>query len=325
MSVSSESIEIAVNGQSISGTILTPGAKIPGILFVHGWGGSQQRDLARAKNITGLGCVCLTFDLRGHERTHEMRAKVSREQSLEDLLAAYDRLVSHPAVDSDAIAVIGSSYGGYLATILSSMRPVKWLALRVPALYWDADWEMPKQELDRDKLAHYRRSAVTAADNRALAACPTRFALKLDSDDAALPSLTAAYAVHLATEPAPDVLGCQFTAFGDGHYTTRHPGRVTRHYVVHSPGYWFVNHTGVLLNRDSVLASGGYRTLRGLPEDYDLWIRMMRAGFTRFANLGDSLVAYRDSANALHRNFRRGLGRFRLMGLKAAARLLPPF
>ncbi|MCD5974055.1 Dipeptidyl aminopeptidase/acylaminoacyl-peptidase-like protein [Pseudomonas savastanoi pv. glycinea] len=171
MSVSSESIEIAVDGQSISGTILTPGAKIPGILFVHGWGGSQQRDLARAKNITGLGCVCLTFDLRGHERTHEMRSKVSREQSLADLLAAYDRLVSHPAVDSDAIAVIGSSYGGYLATILSSMRPVKWLALRVPALYWDADWEMPKQELDRDKLAHYRRSAVTAADNRALAAC----------------------------------------------------------------------------------------------------------------------------------------------------------
>ncbi|MBC3949168.1 MULTISPECIES: alpha/beta hydrolase family protein [Pseudomonas] len=171
MSVSSESIEIAVDGQSISGTILTPGAKIPGILFVHGWGGSQQRDLARAKNITGLGCVCLTFDLRGHERTHEMRGKVSREQSLADLLAAYDRLVSHPAVDSDAIAVIGSSYGGYLATILSSMRPVKWLALRVPALYWDADWEMPKQELDRDKLAHYRRSAVTAADNRALAAC----------------------------------------------------------------------------------------------------------------------------------------------------------
>lgn len=171
MSVSSESIEIAVDGQSISGTILTPGAKIPGILFVHGWGGSQQRDLARAKNITGLGCVCLTFDLRGHERTHEMRGKVSREQSLTDLLAAYDRLVSHPAVDNEAIAVIGSSYGGYLATILSSMRPVKWLALRVPALYWDADWEMPKQELDRDKLAHYRRSAVTAADNRALAAC----------------------------------------------------------------------------------------------------------------------------------------------------------
>lgn len=171
MSVSSESLEISVDGQSISGTLLTPSAKLPGILFVHGWGGSQQRDLARAKNITGLGCVCLTFDLRGHERTHELRAVTSRADNLEDLLSAYDLLVSHPAVDSTAIAVIGSSYGGYLATILSSMRPVKWMALRVPALYWDADWNMPKQELDRDKLAHYRRSAVTAADNRALAAC----------------------------------------------------------------------------------------------------------------------------------------------------------
>ncbi|WP_122846061.1 alpha/beta hydrolase family protein [Pseudomonas viridiflava] len=171
MSVRSEIIEIKVGSQSISGSIVTPCEKFPGILFVHGWGGSQQRDLARAKNITGLGCVCLTFHLRGHERTEGLRGTVSREQSLADLLAAYDRLVSHPSVDPEAIAVIGTSYGGYLATILSAMRPVKWMALRVPALYWDADWDMPKQELDRDRLAHYRRSAVTAADNRALAAC----------------------------------------------------------------------------------------------------------------------------------------------------------
>ncbi|WP_122583579.1 alpha/beta hydrolase family protein [Pseudomonas viridiflava] len=171
MSVRSEIIEIKVGSQSISGSIVTPCEKFPGILFVHGWGGSQQRDLARAKNITGLGCVCLTFDLRGHERTEGLRGTVSREQSLADLLAAYDRLVSHPSVDPEAIAVVGTSYGGYLATILSAMRPIKWMALRVPALYWDADWDMPKQELDRDRLAHYRRSAVTAADNRALAAC----------------------------------------------------------------------------------------------------------------------------------------------------------
>ncbi|MEE5095682.1 alpha/beta fold hydrolase [Pseudomonas alliivorans] len=171
MSVRSEIIEIKVGSQSISGSLVTPCEKFPGILFVHGWGGSQQRDLARAKNITGLGCVCLTFDLRGHERTEGLRGTVSREQSLADLLAAYDRLVSHPSVDPEAIAVIGTSYGGYLATILSAMRPIKWMALRVPALYWDADWDMPKQELDRDRLAHYRRSAVTAADNRALAAC----------------------------------------------------------------------------------------------------------------------------------------------------------
>ena len=48
MTVRSETIDISVSDDTISGTILTPGAKMPGILFVHGWGGSQQRDLARA-------------------------------------------------------------------------------------------------------------------------------------------------------------------------------------------------------------------------------------------------------------------------------------
>ncbi|WP_296252382.1 alpha/beta hydrolase family protein [Pseudomonas sp. UBA4194] len=171
MSINSEKVDIAVDDEHIAGTLLSPSPKVPGILFVHGWGGSQQRDLARAKNITGLGCVCLTFDMRGHEQTYSQRQSVTREQNLNDLLAAYDRLVSHPAVDKSAIAVIGSSYGGYLATILTHMRPVRWLALRVPALYWDNEWSVPKYALNREELQHYRRTALSPADNRALAAC----------------------------------------------------------------------------------------------------------------------------------------------------------
>jgi len=96
---------------------------------------------------------------------------VTREQNLADLLAAYDCLVNHPAVDTSAIAVIGSSYGGYLATLLTRLRPVKWLALRVPALYWDDEWSLPKQALDRQRLSQYRLTALGPGDNRALAAC----------------------------------------------------------------------------------------------------------------------------------------------------------
>ncbi len=110
---------------------------------MHGWGGSQQRDLARAKGIAGLGCICLTFDLRGHASAEARLCQVSREDNLRDLVAAYDRLRGHPAIDTDAIAVVGTSYGGYLATILTSLRPVKWLALRVPAIYRDASGEHP--------------------------------------------------------------------------------------------------------------------------------------------------------------------------------------
>ncbi|MCO7520355.1 MULTISPECIES: alpha/beta fold hydrolase [unclassified Pseudomonas] len=171
MTVESESIELQVAGETIAGTLVSPGSRMPGILFVHGWGGSQQRDLARARQITGLGCVCMTFDLRGHEKTESQRLTVTREQNLDDLLAAYDRLAGHPSVDPSAIAVIGSSYGGYLATLLSTRRAVKWLALRVPALYWDDEWNTPKQGLDRQRLSAYRLRSLGPTDNRALAAC----------------------------------------------------------------------------------------------------------------------------------------------------------
>lgn len=164
-------LKIDVDGQRLAGTFAAPSTSIPGVLFVHGWGGSQERDLDRSQALAALGCVCLTFDLRGHAATSTQHETVTREQNLADLLAAYDCLVEHPAVDASAIAVVGSSYGGYLASILSSMRPVRWLALRVPALYEDAEWSVPKRKLDRKKLAAYRRGPVSPDHNRALRSC----------------------------------------------------------------------------------------------------------------------------------------------------------
>ena len=74
-------------------------------------------------------------------------------------------------MDPACIAVIGTSYGGYLATLLSMRRPVRWLALRVPALYWDEQWQLPKRQLDVARLAVYRRTPLRAEDNLALRAC----------------------------------------------------------------------------------------------------------------------------------------------------------
>src|SRR5438477_7997546 len=161
-----QTIDVVVGDGHVSGTLITPGTQIPGVLFVHGWGGSQQQYLARAREVAALGCVCLAFDLGGHAGTQPKRETVSRESNLYDVLSAYDALAAHPSVDSAAIGVVGSSYGGYLATILTSMRPVSWLALRVPALYIDTGWELPKLQLHQDQdLRTYRRSFVAAATN----------------------------------------------------------------------------------------------------------------------------------------------------------------
>lgn len=172
MDVRLESVEIDVGRQTVCGTVLSPPTLLPGVLFVHGWGGSQTHDLVRAREAAGLGCVCLTFDLRGHEATAEQSETVTREQNLHDLLAAYDWLADQPHVDGDAIAVVGISYGGYLAAILSSLRPVRWLALRSPALYMDQGWELPKRQLHvLTDLHAYRRKRIDWQDNRALRAC----------------------------------------------------------------------------------------------------------------------------------------------------------
>lgn len=127
--------------------------------------------MARAREIAALGCVCLTFDLRGHARHAAQRLEVTREDNLRDVLAAYDALISHPSVDPGAVAIVGSSYGGYLAALVSALRPVRWLALRAPALYRDREWDTPKGKLSRTDLVAYRRSLVGPKDNRALAAC----------------------------------------------------------------------------------------------------------------------------------------------------------
>ena len=165
-------IEIAVGAGRIDGTLVMPGVLIPGVLFVHGWGGSQQQYLARAREVAALGSVCLTFDLGGHAGTQPQRETVSRESNLRDVLAAYDTLAAHPSVDPSAIAVVGSSYGGYLATILTTMRPVRWLGLRAPALYLNSGWDLPKLQLRVDQdLVNYRRNIVDADSNRALQAC----------------------------------------------------------------------------------------------------------------------------------------------------------
>jgi dienelactone hydrolase len=167
-------IRIEVGGRTIGGTLLwsgNSGARRPAMLFVHGWGDTQRRDLGLAKNLAARGVVCLTFNLRGHARTAAQRGTVTRAQNLADLVAAHDVLASWPEVDGARIGVTGTSYGGYLAVLATTRRPVRWLALRAPALYMDADFDRPKSALNFDpELAAYRRRHHGPGDNRALAA-----------------------------------------------------------------------------------------------------------------------------------------------------------
>ncbi len=170
MTTRHRTVQIPTGDRTIAGTLVAPDTVVPGVLLVHGWDGSQEQYLARAHAIATLGCICLTIDLRGHASDRAHRDTVTREDNLRDMLAAYDMLVSHPAVDEESVVLVGSSYGGYLAAILSALRPVRWMALRAPALYKDDDWLTSKQHLDRQEIARYRAQKLPPDSNKALAA-----------------------------------------------------------------------------------------------------------------------------------------------------------
>lgn len=175
MNVRDETIDIAVDGQRIEGSLIAPAAPngaAPGVLFVHGWGGNQDHYLEEARAIAALGCVCLTFNLRGHAKTEAQHETVTREDNLRDVMAAYDLLAGREGVDKGCLALVGSSYGAYLGALLIYMRPLRLLAMQAPALYKDDDWEKPKRKLHVDPdFAAYRRLTLRAEENRALGAC----------------------------------------------------------------------------------------------------------------------------------------------------------
>jgi uncharacterized protein len=175
MSAKDELVDITVGEQQIHGTLLGPvhpESASPQVLFIHGWGGTQEQYLGRARAIAALGWACLTFDLRGHARWEAQRDTVTREDNLRDVLAAYDLLTHRHGLEGSDVAVVGSSYGGYLAAVLTEFRPVRGLALRAPALYTDDGWELPKRQLNQNpELMAYRRRSVAAEENRALRAC----------------------------------------------------------------------------------------------------------------------------------------------------------
>jgi uncharacterized protein len=169
--IDEDRVPLAVNGQRLNGTLLRPQVPVPGFLFVHGWGGDQSEDLGVAEQLAKLGCVCFTFDLRGHAGSGADKADVTRQDGLDDVVAAYDYLVSQPLVEPSAIGVVGTSYGGYLSMLLTAARPVRWLAMRVPALYPDEHWDVPKAKLDKVVVRAYRERPHGPSGDRALAAC----------------------------------------------------------------------------------------------------------------------------------------------------------
>jgi pimeloyl-ACP methyl ester carboxylesterase len=134
----SSEVSVPTRDGTLAGTLFYP--RQPAILFIHGWASSQEGYLPRARALSALGFICLTFDLRGHgDSPRGGGTTATRKEFFDDVLAAYDFLISRPGVGADRVGVVGASFGGYLGSLLTARRRVRWLALRAPANNPDAE------------------------------------------------------------------------------------------------------------------------------------------------------------------------------------------
>lgn len=124
----------APSGQ-LKGRLFYPKRRVPSpaVLFLHGWTSAQSRYFDLAKKLARRGFVVMTVDLVGHGETGGDIARLTGKEYLADVVAVYDRIKREPRVDMRRIVVFGSSFGGYLATLLLGKRAPAGVILRAPA------------------------------------------------------------------------------------------------------------------------------------------------------------------------------------------------
>lgn len=164
-------LNLKVNNQNIAGTLIKPeGFKkpLPGLIFIPGWKSDKTGNSRRALEISKLGFVCLCIDLRGHGESAGSVEEFSRKDHLEDIKAAYKYLLELPEVDQEKIGIIGSSYGGYLSAVAANYLKFEWLILRVPALYFDDNFDVPTDKLINGDPEAFKTSGLKPGISLAL-------------------------------------------------------------------------------------------------------------------------------------------------------------
>ncbi|MBI5221162.1 MAG: alpha/beta fold hydrolase [Candidatus Liptonbacteria bacterium] len=165
-------VEIAVGDRKIAGRLFVSAervGKIPGVLFLPGWRGNQAGSFENAQAISKEGYECLTFDFGGWGASSGDASIMSRKDFLDDAVAAYDFLAHANGVDPENINVVGSSFGCYVAALLSKERSVKSLTLRAPADYPDEGFDEAKiQTADQPGAMEWRSRIRDFSDTAAL-------------------------------------------------------------------------------------------------------------------------------------------------------------
>jgi hypothetical protein len=138
-----------------------------------------------------------------------------------------------------------------------------------------------------------------ASLNLAISLANGEYVANTDADDLSMPGRLEEQVAFMEGNPEVGVLGGAFELFTDSGAVIdviRHPledSQIRSAMLQYCP----ICHSSVILRKNIVLASGGYRSTFEPSEDYDLWLKMSE--WSRLANLHNVMVRYRLHANQL--------------------------
>jgi len=110
-----------------------------------------------------LGTTSIIFDYTGHGDSPFDIKKRSAAQHLQEVLRVFDWVKEN--YPNRKTFVVGSSYGGFLATHLSQQRDFDVLTLQAPAIYRPSDFNLTYEEEDDKKTGEFRRNPAELSEH----------------------------------------------------------------------------------------------------------------------------------------------------------------
>jgi|TARA_B100000085_G_scaffold284453_1_gene317601 glycosyltransferase involved in cell wall biosynthesis len=138
---------------------------------------------------------------------------------------------------------------------------------------------------------------LSVALNFGLQHCEADLIARIDSDDRMTPDRLEKQVAFMDANPDVSVLGGQSVHISDGKTPKVLPE------FIHEFSYFddthLVNHPSVMFRKQDVIDAGGYlEQPNHIPEDFLLWVTLLRQG-RKMRNLSDVILEYRDQANGL--------------------------
>jgi len=134
----------------------------PILLNLSGYSSTKARYVPFIEKIVSItGASVLALDLSGHGESPFKLEDVSPAQNFIEVVAAFDWLKNK--FPKRKIWVMGTSYGGFLASQLTKYREFDKLVLRVPAIYRPQNFYTKWGDYNPDEELGYRKNEKTIA------------------------------------------------------------------------------------------------------------------------------------------------------------------